>query len=351
MSAQLTDFFALDRAALEQAIKDMGQPRFRADQIWGWVYRQSVESFEGMSNVPAVLRRQLQQTYQLTPATVAATQADDESQTRKDLLRLDHGETIECVLMQELHGCTACISSQVGCAMACSICATGQAGFKRNLTAGEIVFQVVHFNRHLARQAVQPPARVGNVVFMGMGEPLLNYQATVAAVARLCDPYGLTMNPHAITISTVGLPERILALAREPLPLRLAISLHSANQEVRERLLPKAGRVPLAELIEACREYAIGHNQRITFEYALIDGVNDSQAEAHRLVSLIGELPAHVNLISLNPVQGCEYRPSSPEAVLAFQDVLKRSRIPCTVRHSRGVAIQAGCGQLRSGTT
>jgi 23S rRNA (adenine2503-C2)-methyltransferase len=185
---------------------------------------------------------------------------------------------------------------------------------------------------------------------MGMGEPLANLENLLEALAVAGDKNGLGIGARHITISTVGLPERILALAREPLPLRLAISLHSANQEVRERLLPKSGRVPLAELIEACREYATSHNQRITFEYALIDGVNDSQAEAHRLVSLIGELPAHVNLISLNPVPGCEYRPSSPEAVMAFQDVLKRSRIPCTVRHSRGVAIQAGCGQLRSGS-
>ena len=347
MSRQLEDFFSLDRPALEQAMAEMGQPRFRADQVWGWVYRQSVDSFEAMTNLPALLRRRLSELYTLTPATVASSQTDEPSQTRKDLLRLADSETIECVLMREPHGHTACLSTQVGCSMGCSICATGQAGFRRDLTPAEIVFQVVHFNRQLARLPEEPRARVGNVVFMGMGEPLLNYQATMAAIARLCDPYGLAMNPRNITVSTVGLPERILALAREPLPLRLAVSLHSPDQEVRQRILPKAGRVPIHELIQACEAYADSHNQRITFEYALIRGVNDSEADARRLVRLIGSLPAHVNLIPLNPTPGSAFQPSTPRATQAFQEVLKRSRIPCTVRHSRGIAIQAGCGQLR----
>lgn len=355
--AELKDFFALSRDDLTATLAALGQPRYRAEQVWSWVYRRRVDSFAAMSNLPSALRRHLASTYTLTPAQVAATASDASSFTRKDLLRLRDGESIETVLMQEPQWHTVCVSTQVGCPLACSICATGRAGFRRNLTAAEIVYQVVHFARQVGRSdevsgrhaGGAPPhaVPVQNVVFMGMGEPLLNYEALIASLSRLCDPYGLSLNPHSITVSTVGLPQPILALARQPYAVRLAVSLHSANQETRARILPVAAKVPLQELMAAVREYARLRLDRITFEYALIDSVNDGERDADELASLIGALPAHVNLIPLNPVDGCDFKPAGALAIERFRARLKRSRIPCTVRFSRGVAIGAGCGQLR----
>jgi 23S rRNA (adenine2503-C2)-methyltransferase len=361
---ELRDFFSLGRDDLTREFQEMGQPRYRAEQVWGWVYRQRVSSFEAMSNLPSTLRRQLAETFTLTPVELAATASDEASFTRKDLLRLTDGEAVEAVLMQEPEWYTVCASTQVGCPMACTICATGQSGFRRNLTAAEILYQVVHFARVVGPRSEpqpQPDERtrwradearsahpaLENVVFMGMGEPLLNFEALVAAISRMCDPYGLALNPHNLTVSTVGLPQQILALARQPYPVRLAVSLHGANQEARAKLVPLAARVPLPELMAALREFARLRLDRITFEYVLVEGVNDSPADADALASLIGELPSHVNLIPLNPVAGCDLRPAGPLAVEHFRARLRRSRIPCTVRFSRGVAIGAGCGQLR----
>ncbi|MGQ9552862.1 MAG: 23S rRNA (adenine(2503)-C(2))-methyltransferase RlmN [Anaerolineae bacterium] len=345
MADELANFFDLARSDLEEAVQRIGQARYRADQVWNWVYRQRVDSFQAMTNLPATLRRQLASQFSLNPATVIASQSDDESGTHKHVLRLGDGETIETVLMKEPYGYTVCLSTQVGCPLACTICATGQAGFHRNLTVGEIVFQLLHFDRLLTQQL--PPSQVTNIVFMGMGEPLLNYEATVGAIARFCDPYGLALSAHGITVSTVGLPQRILDLAAEPYPVRLAISLHSAEEAVRARLLPIAGRISLEELIAACREYARVRQQRITFEYVLVKGVNDRKRDARQLVALIGALPAHVNLIPLNPIENCDLQPAAPEAIEYFRSELRRSRIACTVRYSRGVRIRAGCGQLR----
>jgi 23S rRNA (adenine2503-C2)-methyltransferase len=338
------NFYDLTHEELEGVLASLGAPAYRARQIWGWAYQQLASSFEAMTNLPATLRRELAQRYTLSPAEVADTSADEASHTRKDLLRLADGETIETVLMEEQYGQTVCVSTQVGCPMACTICATGQAGFRRNLSPGEIVYQVIHFNRVLAPRGL----RVTNVVFMGMGEPLLNYDATVQAIATLADPTGLSIRAQQITVSTVGLPERIVALAGQPYPVRLAISLHGPDQETRARLVPLAAKVPLQELITACATYARVRRQRITFEYVLVAGVNDSPEHARKLVSLIGSLPAHVNLIPLNPVPGCDFRPAALEAAEHFRLELGRSRIPCTVRYSRGVAIRAGCGQLRA---
>ncbi|MHB0876330.1 MAG: 23S rRNA (adenine(2503)-C(2))-methyltransferase RlmN [Anaerolineae bacterium] len=343
--AELRDFFALSRDDLAAEFQEQGQPRYRADQVWTWVYRQRVDSFEAMSNLPSLLRHHLTATYSLTAATLAATVSDSASFTRKDLLRLHDGEAIEAVLMAEPEWYTVCVSTQVGCPMACTICATGQAGLHRNLTAGEIVYQVLHFARHLT--ATKSEVAIENVVFMGMGEPLLNFEAVTDAIARLCDPYGLALNPHNITVSTVGLPQPILALARLPYAVRLAVSLHGATQAARARLVPVAARVPLPELMAAVREYARIRDDRVTFEYVLVDGVNDGPADADALVSLIGDIPSHVNLIPLNPVAGCDLRPAGPLATEHFRARLKRSRIPCTMRFSRGVNIGAGCGQLR----
>ena len=362
---ELRDFFSLSRDDLAAELQAQGQPRYRADQVWAWAYRQRAESFEAMSNLPSALRHHLTRTYTLQPVETAATSADAASFTQKDLLRLRDGESIETVLMQEPEWYTVCVSTQVGCPMACTICAAGQSGFRRNLSAAEIVYQVVHFARQLARAATgtpqpqdhdrsrgvpaAPTPRVAleNVVFMGMGEPLLNFDAVVTAIARLCDPYGLALNPHNVTVSTVGLPRPILALARQPYPVRLAVALHGADQAARAKLVPVAARVPLAELMAAVREFTRLRLDRVTFEYVLVDGVNDSRHDADALVSLIGDIPSHVNLIPLNPVSGCDLKPSGPMAVEHFRARLKRSRIPCTIRFGRGVAIGAGCGQLR----
>ncbi len=340
-----SDFYSLSSEDLAAALQELGAPSYRARQVWDWAYRHLVADFEQMTNLPADLRRALSGRYTLAATAGVREETDPASGTRKELLQLSDGETIEAVLMQEPHGRTVCVSTQVGCPMQCTICATGQGGFRRHLTSGEIVTQVVYFSRLLASQT--PAERVSNVVFMGMGEPLLNYGPTLAAIARLSDPSGLDISPSRITLSTVGLPERILDLAQVPYAVRLAVSLHAPDEETRRRILPIAGKTSLRELMAACNLYARSRGQRVTFEYVLLAGVNDSPQHARRLVSLIGSLPAHVNLIPLNPVEECDFRPSSRETARDFRAVLSRSRIPCTVRYSRGVSIRAGCGQLR----
>jgi len=348
MQSDLTNFFDVSFHELETHIREIGEPRYRADQIWSWAHREYSDAFAEMTDLPARLRRQLSRRYSLQPATVVDTLVDEQSGTWKVALQLSDGQKIETVLMQGKHGNTVCVSTQVGCSMACAICATGQIGFVRNLSVGEIVYQFVHFARHVRQ--VSPGGRITNVVFMGMGEPLLNYSSTTEAIARLCDPNGLALSPRHITVSTIGLPRQIRSLAREPYRVKLAVSLHAADSDTRLRLLPRAGRVPLGELIAACRDYSRTTGQRITFEYVMVEGVNDSERDAKRLISLIGQLPAHVNLIPMNPVEHCRLTPSPTGKIERFRSLLRQARIPCTVRYSRGLRIRAGCGQLRGPT-
>jgi 23S rRNA (adenine2503-C2)-methyltransferase len=264
-------------------------------------------------------------------------------ETRKDLLQLADGERIEVVLLRYRRRRSACISTQVGCACGCAFCATGQEGLVRQLSSAEIVAQVRYFQRELAARGEQ----LSNVVLMGMGEPLLNYDQTLAAVRHLVDQRGVGLPPSRVTLSTVGIAPGIARLAAEKgLPIRLAISLHAATDDVRNRLVPINRRYPLDALFAAVRGYA-GRTRRVLLEWVMVAGVNDTPEQAQALIERLAGLPAHVNLIRLNPTPGYDGRPAPPESVAAFAAALDRSSIPHTMRQRRGAAIEAGCGQLR----
>ena len=335
--------YDLDFTALTAFVEELGEPRFRARQLWDWLYRQYAGDFAAMANLPRSLRAKLEATAVLQTGTIVSEQHSSDGQTRKVLFRLPDGQLIESVLMVYAKRRTLCISTQAGCAMGCVFCATGQMGFFRNLTSGEIVEQVIFFARELARQG----DRVTNIVMMGMGEPLHNYDRTLAAVDRLTDADGFNLGARKLTISTVGLVPAIRRYADEQRQTPLAVSLHAATDEERDRLIPVNHRWPIAELIEACRYYIAQTGRRLTFEWALIQHENDTIEQARALGSLLQGMLCHVNLIPLNPTAGYAGGPSARERVDAFQEELARFGVSSTVRVRRGIDIQAGCGQLR----
>ncbi len=312
------------------------EPAYRARQVWRSLY-QGREP-EEMTDLPLALRLRLadELVAGLRPVT---TSVNADGDTTKWLWALADGARVETVLMAYPSGrVTVCVSTQAGCAMACSFCATGQAGFERQLTAGEIVEQVVRSGRASAT------GRVSNVVFMGMGEPLANYGAMWAAIERLHGDVGLSA--RHLTVSTVGIVPGILRLAQERLPVNLAVSLHAADDELRDSLVPINRRYPLAAVIEACQAWVASRNRRLSFEWALIDGVNDRPSDASQLAALARPLAAHVNLIPLNPTPGYLTRGTPPLGVRAFRDRLVAAGVNATVRRNRGTDIAAACGQL-----
>jgi 23S rRNA (adenine2503-C2)-methyltransferase len=315
-----------------------GEPAYRVRQVWDGLYRRALPVTE-LTDLPRALRDRLAAEPALQPAlTAAAHSVADGAQTVKWGWRLGDGAVIETVLMHYPNRSTVCISTQAGCAMACSFCATGQAGFTRQLTTGEIVEQVV------AAIGEARPRRVANVVFMGMGEPMANYGPMWGAVERLHQDLGFSA--RHITLSTVGLVPGIRRLAKESLPVNLAVSLHAANDGLRNELVPINKRWPLAALIAACHEYRAMKGRRLSFEWALIDHVNDRPSDAEELASLVRPLGAHVNLIPLNPTPGYPVRGTPPTAVRAFRAFLVAEGVNATVRRNRGTDIDAACGQL-----
>ncbi|GAB4416015.1 MAG: 23S rRNA (adenine(2503)-C(2))-methyltransferase RlmN [Anaerolineae bacterium] len=337
--------FDLSLDALTATLAEWGYPAYRARQVWEWVYQHKVDDFAAMTTLPQALREQLAGAFRLSGLSLVAEQRSSDGQTVKRLWQLPDGQMIESVLMAyDDDRRTACISTQAGCAMGCVFCATGQMGFARHLTAGEIVEQAVQFARVLEAEG----ERLSNVVLMGMGEPLHNYDATLEAIRRLNDPHGLNIGQRHITLSTVGLVPEILRFADEGLQVGLAISLHAATDEERSRLLPINRRWPLADLLEAVRAYIQRTGRRVTFEWALIAGENDTVEQAEALGRLLQGLKCHVNLIPLNPTGGYGGRPSDPQRVATFQAVLRAYHIGSTVRVRRGIDIQAGCGQLKA---
>jgi 23S rRNA (adenine2503-C2)-methyltransferase len=338
-----TYLYNLDLATLQSLLKNWGEPAYRARQLWEWLYVHLADSFDQMTNLPLSLRERLASETTIGAPQVADTVQSADSETRKDLLRLADGETVEAVLMRYEHRRTACISTQVGCAMGCPFCATGQMGFRRDLSSSEIVAQALHFARVLQAEN----ERLTNVVLMGMGEPLANYDASLAAIRRLIDPKGFRLGQRHITLSTVGLVPGIERLAGEGLQITLAISLHAATNKLRAQLVPINRRYGLDALFKACHHYVERTGRRVSFEWALIKGVNDSPEQAQALTSRLKGLLAHVNLIPLNPSPIYEGRQSPTERIAAFTKILQRHRISCSVRMRRGVEIQAGCGQLR----
>jgi 23S rRNA (adenine2503-C2)-methyltransferase len=328
---------------LTQRLAGWGQPRFRANQVWHWLYRSPVCGADEMSNLPKELRARLQtEAYIGCLKTVGQLLAED-GQAEKVLLQTTDEHVLETVLMRYTERNTLCVSSQIGCPVGCPFCATGQQGFVRNLTTGEITAQVLHYARQLRAEGAQ----VTHVVFMGMGEPLLNLDAVWQAILNLNAQDGFGLGARRFTLSTVGVVPGIERLAHASLPVGLAISLHAADNMLRDRLVPINRRYPVERLLAASKLYAERTGRRVTFEYALIQDVNDSEAHARRLVALLRGMLGHVNLIPLNPTTGCDDRPSSPERVARFAEILKQGHVPVTVRLRRGVDIQAGCGQLR----
>ena len=317
-----------------------GEPDYRARQVWEGLYRQGAAP-EDLTTLPRVLRDRLA----AEPALAASLRLDAEQETDggdtvKWRWALHDERMVETVLMHYPGRSTVCVSSQAGCAMACGFCATGQAGFQRNLSTGEIVEQVVR----AAAEARRRGRRLSNVVFMGMGEPLANYDRVWAAVERLHADIGLSA--RHLTISTIGIVPGIRRLAAAPLPVNLAVSLHAADDASRDELVPVNRRYPLAALMDACREWVEAKGRRLSFEWALIAGVNDRPADAARLAELARDVRAHVNLIPLNPTPGFLTRGTPPAGVRAFCDLLTSLGVNATVRRNRGTDIDAACGQL-----
>ena len=325
-------------------MSEWGEPVYRAQQIWQGLYRQYWSSPEQFTNIPKSVRMLLAENLEFKALSLATTLNSSDGKTVKSLFKLPDGKSIEAVLMRYEKRNTLCISSQAGCAMGCVFCATGQMGFKRHLSSGEIVAQVMYYAFLLHGEN----AVVTNVVLMGMGEPFHNYDNTLAAIDRLNDPQGYNFGARRFTISTVGLVPAIRHFAAEKRQVNLAISLHAADDDLRTSMLPVNKRYPIDELLAACREYIAATGRRVTFEWALINEVNDNPEQAILLASKLKGMLCHVNAIPLNPTLGYSGQATTRERAEKFKQILNEHGIPCTIRLRRGIDIQAGCGQLAS---
>jgi 23S rRNA (adenine2503-C2)-methyltransferase len=331
--------YDLSRGELSRLLSACDLAAIHAARVWSYLYRDRVTSLNDMVDLPSRVLTRLRDSVCLAPLLVCEEVTSSDGLTTKYLLGLADGERIETVLMRFRGRTTACISSQVGCALGCPFCATGQLGFTRSLSAGEIVAQAVHV-------ASASDAALRNIVLMGMGEPLQNYDAVMQALDILCDPGGLAIGYKHVTLSTVGVVPGIYRLAQERRPYSLAVSLHAATQEERLAILPVARAWPLEELMAACQHYTRELGRKIFFEWTLIDGVNDSPHQAAALAELLHGVPAQVNLIPLNATAAYAPGASRPAAVAQFQAALQAVGIPSTIRQRRGIDIAAGCGQL-----
>lgn len=320
---------------LTKALEDIGQPAFRATQLADWVYKKAQFDPTAMTNLPPALR---QQVLVVDSKVTASSQSEDG--TIKLLLEMNDAQRIECVLIPTELRATACVSTQVGCAMGCEFCASGLGGFVRNLTGSEILQQVMHLQQASGR-------RVTHVVFMGMGEPLSNYEATLWAIRSLIDPERFGISARHITVSTVGIPRAIRRLAKEDLPITLAISLHAPNDVLRKQIMPSAARYTIDELVEAATEFFEARKREVTLEYVLLGGVNDTSVCAEALSQVARRIRCNVNLIRYNPIAGLPYRKPTQAAVQAFAQKLKRRGINVQLRRSRGLDAAAACGQLK----
>jgi 23S rRNA (adenine2503-C2)-methyltransferase len=329
---------------LETRVSDLRLPGYRARQIWGWGYRHLVADYAEMSNIPAALRAALATEVPISLLEPVRTVATDDGETIKTLYRTGDNQVLETVLMLYPNRATVCVSCQVGCGVGCAFCATGLMGLARNLGAGEMVAQVVG----AAREARRHGRYLTNIVMMGMGEPLQNYAETIKFINIVHDPNGLDIGARRITVSTSGIVPKIDALAAEPLQLNLAVSLHAPHDELRSRLVPINRRYPIATLMAAVDRYIAKTRRRVSFEYALMRGINDSEQTARDLAELLRGRLCHINIIPLNPVDVLPYERPDPEGIERFAQILRVASIPTTVRYSRGIDIDAACGQLRA---
>lgn len=358
-----TDLLAVSPSGLKRLLAEWGEQPYRAGQIQHGIYRSLANEFVLMTDLPIPLRNRLQDSSRIGALAPRMEQSSADGLTRKVLFDLDDGQSLETVLMLYADAPSAgeagdslvvradvrrtvCISTQVGCAIRCPFCATGQAGFSRNLNAGEIIGQVLYFARETKRLGYEEMP-LTHVVIMGMGEPLLNFDATWQAIEALTDHARFGLGARRITVSTSGLIPGIKRLADKASQINLAVSLHAPHDELRNVLVPINRRYPLADLLEACRQYVARTRRRITFEYALMDGVNDGRNQARAVARLLQGLLCHVNLIPLNPTPGSVYRRPPYERVLSFERELRDAGIPVTMRVEKGIEIAAGCGQLR----
>ncbi len=375
--ADLPLVYDLERSDLQNLLAGMGEPSYRANQLWQGLYKHFWNTPGEFTNFSKTLREKLGQSLRFEAFTPVTHLDSSDRQTRKTLFELHDGRVIEAVLMKygdpadflversdrrersrdapnaprprsatsarrEKFRRTLCITTQAGCAMGCVFCATGQMGFKRHLSSGEIVAQVMYYARMLHARG----ERVTNIVLMGMGEPFHNYDNTMAAIDRLNDPDGYNFGARRITLSTVGLVPMIRRFADEQRQVNLAISLHAADDDERTKIMPVNKKYNLAEILAACRYYVSRTGRRVTFEWALIEGVNDTEAVARHLASRLKGLLCHVNAIPLNPTSGYRGRATTRQGADKFKETLEQAGIPCTIRMRRGIDIQAGCGQL-----
>ena len=338
--APLRDVRELAIDELEQFVVAAGERAFRARQVMGWLWRRGADSFDAMSDLGTGFRAHLKNHFKISPAPQAAVARSSDG-TRKLLVALGDGEAIESVIIPAGARVTLCLSSQAGCAMACKFCATALMGLHRNLTAAEIVGQLAAARRELA-----PGEQLTNYVFMGMGEPLANYPRLARALSIMTSSWGMGISPRRVTVSTVGLVPAMERLLAEFPSVNLAVSLHATTDELRDRIAPINKRYPLKRLIDACRGLPIKPRDRVTFEYVMLAGINDSSGDARRLVRLLGQLKAKVNLIIFNPFPGAPFAPSARDTVEGFQAILRQGNLTATIRESRGQDIAAACGQL-----
>ena len=329
---------------LRALFESLGEKPYRARQTFASMHRRRITDFDRMTDLPKTLRRILRDHAVVTDTKIENVFHSSDG-TRRFLLKLADGREVESVFMPEEHRDTICISSQVGCPLACDFCMTGVMGLKRNMTAGEIVSQVVIVLNEVYGAGAEPPHGT-NIVMMGMGEPLLNYDSVMKSIRLFADEEGLQIAPRRVTLSTAGVVPRIYDLAAEPVRPRLAISLTAARDELRDQLFPINRKYPLRELIAACRSFPLQERERLTFEYVMLAGVNDSDSDARELVRLLSALRAKVNLIPHNPAPELPYRSSPMGRILAFQEILTASGLPSFIRRPRGQDISAACGQL-----
>ena len=338
------NFYDLSLQELEDTLREWKEPRFRTLQVWKGIYHNLWDSPSSFPNLPKSLAAKLEENFNFSNLTPRSELVSEDGETIKTLLELPDGQSVETVLMKYTKRRTLCISTQAGCALGCVFCATGQMGFRRNLSRGEIVEQVLYFARILQKE----DEKITNVVFMGMGEPFLNYEESLSAIDRLNHPDGLNLGERRFTISTAGIIPAIRQFAEAGRQINLAISLHAANDKLRSSLMPVNQKYPLDDLLQACKYYLKLTNRRITFEWALIQDVNDLPQHASELAEMIKGMLCHVNVIALNPTHAYEGQPSPRQKAEAFCEVLEKNRIPCSIRLRRGIDIQAGCGQLAS---
>ena len=335
-----SDIMSFDMNEICSEVAKIGEKSFRAKQIYEWLHVKLASDFDEMTNLSKDLREKLKANYIINMPKIVEIYKSKIDGTRKYLFQLQDGSIIESVLMKYKHGNSVCISSQVGCRMGCKFCASTIDGLERNLLSSEMLGQIYAIQKDLGE-------RISNIVIMGSGEPFDNFDNFIKFIELITSEHGLNIGSRNITVSTCGLVDKIIQLADMKLQITLAISLHSPNDELRRTIMPIANKYSINQIIDACRYYFEKTGRRITFEYSLIEGVNDSEVQANELIELVKGLNCHINLIPVNPIKERDYRHSSKEYIKKFQNILEKNRINATIRREMGADINAACGQLR----